>query len=296
MNMKTTKVLRELLRGNGMCVAPGAFDSLSAKMICNAGFPALYVTGFGVTASALGKPDMGFITLDEMTDTVRRMAQVATIPLIADAEAGFGNALNTMRAVREYEAAGIAGLHIEDQCIPRHYKPDGMPQVVPAQEHVEKIHAAVEARSDADFCIIARTDALGRHGIAEAVRRGNLYAEAGADMIFVHGAKEADDLRVIAGEIHAPNVVNYSTLREGRISPLPTFSELERVGFKLLLLPGELIFCAARAMSVVLGTIKEQGGLDGCGELFLETGSFLSEVEAGRYKAYEERFLPKEGD
>jgi len=291
--MKSTKALKELLKRKAMCIAPGAYDSLSAKMICNAGFPAIYVTGFGVTASLLGKPDIGFITLDEMTNHVRRMVHVVTVPIVVDAEAGFGNAMNAMRTVQEYEAAGIAGLHIEDQCVPKQHRPDGLPQVVSVQEHVEKIHAAIEARSDEDFCIIARTDALGRYGLAEAIRRGNLYAEAGADLIFVHGAREVTDMRAIVNEIKAPNIVNYSTLREGRLSPLPSFSDLEKIGFKLLILPGELLFSAAKAMSGVLGEMKKRGGLDGCEGRFLETETFLSELGAQKYRSLEERFLPK---
>jgi 2,3-dimethylmalate lyase len=291
--MKTTTALKELLGRNSLCVAPGAYDSLSAKMICNAGFPAIYVTGFGVTASLLGRPDIGFVTLDEMTSHVRKMTQLVTVPLIVDAEAGFGNAVNVMRTVQEYEAAGIAGLHIEDQCVPKRCAPDGMPQVASAEEHVEKIHAAIEARSDGDFCIIARTDALGRYGLKEAVRRGNLYAEAGADLIFVHGAREAADLRTIVREIEAPNLVNYSTLREGRITPLPSFSDLERMGFKLLILPGELLFGAAKAVSGILREIKERGGLDGCEGSFMETDALLSEIEAPKYKRLEEKYLPQ---
>jgi 2-methylisocitrate lyase-like PEP mutase family enzyme len=289
--MNPRNSLRELLRRKEMCVAPGAYDALSAKMICNAGFPAIYVTGFGVTASLLGKPDIGFITLDEMAGHLRRMTQVVTVPVIADAEAGFGNAVNAMRTVQQYEAAGVAGLHIEDQYVPKRYKPDGLPQVVSAEEHVEKIRAAVEARSDPDFCIIGRTDALGRHGLAEAVRRANLYVEAGADMVFVHGAKDAADLRVIVHEIKAPNVVNYSTLREGHVSPLPSFSDLEEIGFKLLILPGELLCAGAKAMARVLGGMKEGGG-KGFEDLFMEPDAFLSELEAKRYRKLEERFLP----
>jgi 2-methylisocitrate lyase-like PEP mutase family enzyme len=288
--------LRELLRRKEMCIAPGAYDALSAKMICNAGFPAIYVTGFGVTASLLGKPDIGFITLDEMAGQLRRMIRVATVPVIADAEAGFGNALNAMRTVQEYEAAGVAGLHMEDQYVPKRYRPDGLPQVVSAEEHVEKIRAAVEARSDPDFCIIGRTDALGRHGLAEAVRRANLYVEAGADMIFVHGAKEAADLRVIVREIRAPNVVNYSTLREGHVSPLPSISELEQIGFRLLILPGELLLSAAKAMSGVLSEIRERGELDVREGRCLDAEKFLSELEAQRYRSLEERFLPQGAD
>jgi 2,3-dimethylmalate lyase len=291
--MKGTKALNELLKRNGMLVAPGAYDSLSAKMICNAGFAAIYVTGFGATASLLARPDIGFLTLDEMTNLVRRMAQVVTVPIVVDAESGFGNAVNTMRTVQEYEAAGAAGLHIEDQRVPKRYRPDGMPQVVSVEEHVEKIHAATEARSDESFCIIARTDAFGRHGLAEAIRRGNIYAEAGADLIFVHGAKDMADLQVVVKEINAPNIVNYSTLREGHVSPLPSFADLEKIGFKLLILPGELLFSAAKAISGVLSGIRERGGLDGCEDRFLETHTFLSEVEAQRYARLEERFLPQ---
>jgi 2-methylisocitrate lyase-like PEP mutase family enzyme len=288
--MNPRNSLRQLLRRKEMCVAPGAYDAFSAKMICNAGFPAVYVTGFGVTASLLGKPDIGFITLDEMAGHLRRITKVATVPVIADAEAGFGNAVNAMRTVQEYEAAGVAGLHMEDQYVPKRYKPDGLPQVVSAEEHVEKIRAAVEARSDPDFCIIGRTDALGRHGLAEAVRRANLYVEAGADMIFVHGAKNTADLHVIVREIGAPNVMNYSTLREGHVSPLPSFSDLEEIGFKLLILPIELLCAGAKAMARVLAGMKEGEGK--CFEDLMEPDAILSEVEAGRYRKLEERFLP----
>ncbi len=286
--------LRELLRAERICVAPGAYDVLSAKMACNAGFPAVYVTGFGVTASALGRPDMGFITLDEMVGTVRRLSEVITVPLIVDADAGFGNAVTLARTVREYEAAGAAALHIEDQNVPRRFRPDGLPEVCPAEEHVQKIHAAIEARRDPDFCIIARTDAFQRFGLEEAIRRANLYADAGADIIFVHAAKEREHLRRIAQEVRAPNLVNYSTLREDRIVPLPTFTELAEMGFRLVILPGELLFGAAKVIAAILGTLAEHDGLEGCGSLFLETERLLSEVELPKYRRLEERFLPGE--
>jgi 2,3-dimethylmalate lyase len=290
--MNLRKTFKDLLDRNQMCVAPGAYDALSAKMVCNAGFPAIYVTGFGVTASLLGKPDIGFLTLDEMAGHLRRMAQVVTVPIIADAEAGFGNAVNAMRTVQEYEAAGVAGLHMEDQYVPKQCRPDGLPQGVSAEEHAEKIRAAVEARSDPDFCIIGRTDALGRHGLAEAVRRANLYVEAGADMIFVHGAKDPADLQVIVREINAPNVMNYSTLREGHISPLPSFADLEKIGFKLLILPGELLCAGAKTMARVLNEMKEGGGKF-FGDVFMEPDAFLTELEARKYRKLEDRFLPQ---
>ena len=289
--MKPTSRLKDLLNNERMLVAPGAYDALSAKVICNAGFESVYVTGFGVTASLLGKPDIGFITLEEMTNHIRKMVGIVSVPVIADAESGYGNALNTMRAVQEYEAVGIAGFQIEDQCVPKQHKPDGLPQVVSMEEHVEKIHAAVEARKDEDFCIIGRTDALGRHGINEAIKRGNAYAEAGADLIFVHGAKENNDLKLIVKEIAAPNVVNYSTLREGGISPIPSILELEKIGFKLLIIPGELLFGAAKVFLSVLREIKDKGGLDGLGEYFLKTDEFMSVIEMDKYKRSEERFL-----
>ena len=200
--------------------------------------------------------------------------------------------MNVARAVHEYEAAGVSAMHIEDQFVPKRSRPDGKPQLIPAGEHADKIRAAVEARSDPDFCIIARTDALTRLGLNEAVRRANLYVEAGADLIFVHGAKEPDDLRVIACEIHVPNIVNYSTLREGHVKPLPSFSDLERLGFKLVILPGELLFGAAKAMLNILGAVQKHEGLDGCEKMFLEIETLESAVDAHKYRTLEDRFLP----
>jgi 2-methylisocitrate lyase-like PEP mutase family enzyme len=285
--------LKKLLTSEGTLIAPGAYDALSARMIYSAGFQSVYVTGFGVTASLLGKPDFGLISLGEMVNHLRRINAAVPIPIVADGESGFGNAVNVMRAVQEYESIGIAGLHIEDQCVPKTGPPDGLPQIVPMEEHVEKIHAAVEARSSKDFLLIARTDALQRFGASEVIKRGNAYAQAGADMVFVHGVVEKADLQLIVREIHAPHVVNYSTFRERGVRPLPSMSELAELGFKLVIVPGELLFSAAKAMQSVLTAIKNKNTLDGSEGQFIDIDAFFSAIELGKYVEFEKKYLIK---
>jgi 2-methylisocitrate lyase-like PEP mutase family enzyme len=286
--------LKKLLTSNNITVAPGAYDALSARMIYSAGFQSIYVTGFGVTASLLGKPDLGLISLEEMVNHLRRINAAVPIPIVADGESGFGNAVNTMRAVQEYESAGIAGLHIEDQCVPKTARPDGLPQIVSMEEHVEKIRAAIEARSNPDFLIIARTDALQRRGVEEAIRRGNAYAQAGADMIFVHGVVDRAELELIIKEIHAPQLVNYSTFRERGPRPLPSISELAELGFKLVIIPGELLFSAAKAMQSVLNAVKNNNTLEGSDGQFIESAAFFAAIELGKYEEFEKKYLIKQ--
>src|SRR5438128_6803045 len=183
--MRTTTRLRELLAGPGLIVAPGAYDALSARLIAQAGFSVVYMTGFGTAASVLGQPDVGLLTMSEM---VRRAAALAAVvgnlPLIADADTGYGNPINVRRTIREYERAGVAAVHIEDQVWPKKCGHMEGKQVIPQAELVQKIHAAVDARQDSDFVIIARTDANAVYGLEDAIQRGRAYREAGADDIF----------------------------------------------------------------------------------------------------------------
>ena len=292
--MAKRRLLRRLLGRDGLLVAPGAYDALSARIIQQAGFEAVYVTGFGTSASVLGKPDLGLLTLNEMITHARNINAAVALPIIADGESGFGNALNVRRTVQEFERAGIAGIHIEDQMVPKRYRPDGKPQVVPMTEHVDKIRAAVDARENADFLIIARTDALGRHGIDEAIRRGNAYAEAGADMVFVHGAKDTDDLQRIVNEVAAPQLANYSTLVEGGTRPIPTIPELETLGVKLVILAGELLFAAARAMNDFLKQVRDDKGVLGpCLERLMPLPEFFGLMDWQAYTDMERQYLPR---
>src|SRR3984957_10972167 len=177
--------LRKLIAGRETIVAPGAYDALSARIIEQAGFPAVYMTGFGTSASLLGRPDVGLLMMTQMVDHARRLAQAVDVPLIADADTGYGNALNVIRTVQEYEQAGVAALHIEDQIMPKKCGHMENKQVIAASEMVEKIHAATEARSSPDFLIIARTDSRAVEGLDSALRRARRYRAAGGELLFV---------------------------------------------------------------------------------------------------------------
>src|SRR5579884_2750249 len=196
--MRTTTRLRELLAGPDLLVVPGAYDGLSARLIVQAGFPIVYMTGFGTAASVLGQPDVGLLTMSEMVARASALASVVgDLPLIADADTGYGNPLNVRRTIREYERAGVAGLHIEDQVWPKKCGHMEGKQVIPMEEMVQKVRAAVEARQDPDFVIIARTDAGAVLGFEEALRRARAYREAGADMLFIEAPRSLEELRAI---------------------------------------------------------------------------------------------------
>ena len=192
--MPAMATLRELLAGPEPVLAPGAYDALSARLVERAGFPAVYMTGFGASASLLGRPDVGLLSFDEMAGHARRLAQAVSVPLIADADDGYGNPLNVMRTVREYAAAGVAALHIEDQVAPKRCGHMEGKEVIDAAEMVEKVRAAVEARGDGELLIIARTDARAVEGLDAALERARRYREAGADALFVEAPEtEAGD-------------------------------------------------------------------------------------------------------
>src|ERR1700719_1626339 len=193
--MRNTTRLRDLLAGPDLIVAPGAYDALSARLIAQAGFPAVYMTGFGTAASVLGQPDVGLLTMSEMVGRASALASViGDIPLIADADTGYGNPINVRRTIREYERAGVAGLHIEDQVWPKKCGHMEGKQVIPMDEMVQKVRAAVDARQDPDFVIIARTDANAVYGLDDAMRRGRAYREAGADIVFIEATRSITEL------------------------------------------------------------------------------------------------------
>ena len=290
--MSKRKKLRSMLQGDKIIVAPGVYDAIGAKLVEKIGFDAVYLTGFGCTASFLGKPDLGLITLTELVTHAKNIDNAVTIPVIADCESGFGNALNAARAIREYEKAGAAALHIEDQVVPKRYKPDGMPQVVSMEEHANKIKSAVEARTDKDLVIIGRTDALGRYGLKEAIKRGNAYFEAGCDMIFVHGPQTVDELKTISREISAPQIVNYSTIIESGNKPILSTVELEDLGFKLVIFPSILLFTAARIMKDALREFKDTGKLTHHSEEMVSIAEFKEILCWDTFAGDEKKYLP----
>ena len=258
--MRTTTRLRELLAGPDLIVAPGAYDALSARLIAQAGFPAVYMTGFGTAASVLGQPDVGLLTMSEMVSRAAAIAAViasvaSDLPLIADADTGYGNPINVRRTIREYERAGVAGLHIEDQVWPKKCGHMEGKQVIPMDEMVQKVRAAVEARQDPDFVIIARTDANAVHGLEDAIRRGKAYHEAGADVIFIEAPRSMTELRSIAQAFPGvPLLFNWA--ESGKTPPLP-LEEIRTLGFKLVIFPVSLLFAATYSMLGLLEVLQQ---------------------------------------
>ena len=253
--MRVTTRLRELLAGPDLLVAPGAYDALSARLIAQAGFSAVYMTGFGTAASALGQPDVGLLTMSEMVNRAAALAAVVgDLPLISDADTGYGNPINVRRTIREYERAGVAAIHIEDQVWPKKCGHMEGKQVIPIDEMVQKIRAAVDARQDPDFVIIARTDANAVNGLEDALQRGQAYCEAGADVIFIEAPRSVVELRVIKQAF--PDVPLLFNWAESSKTPFLSLEEIRSLGFKLVLFPVSLLFAATHAMSGLLEILK----------------------------------------
>jgi 2-methylisocitrate lyase-like PEP mutase family enzyme len=248
--------LRSLLEAPGPVLCPGIYDCLSAKVVERAGFPCAIVSGAAVTASRLGYPDVGLQTMIEILDQGRNIARSVSIPVIADVDTGYGNALNVMRTVREFESAGLAGIFFEDQTFPKKCGHFEGKDVIPAQEMIIKIRAACEARQTNDFVIIARTDSRAIHGLADAIERGRAYAAAGADIIFVEALLSKDDLREVAKAIDAPLQAN---IVEGGKTPNINVHELYQMGYKLISHSGTLQRTAITAMTGALKTLWEDG-------------------------------------
>ena len=249
--------LRELLEQPGPVLAPGAYDALSARLVERAGFDVVYMTGFGTAASLLGRPDVGLLGLAEMVDNVRRIVHAVDVPVIADADTGYGNAINVVRTVQEYEQAGVAGLHIEDQVLPKRCGHMSGKQVVPCAEMEAKIAAAVEARRDPDLVIIARTDACAIEGVDAALERARRYHAAGADALFVEALEGVDEIELVARELaDVPLVFNWA--EGGRTPPLP-HERLTELGYAIVLMPISTVLVATRAIESALAEIRRAG-------------------------------------
>jgi 2-methylisocitrate lyase-like PEP mutase family enzyme len=246
--------LRALLRQGGMIIAPGAYDGVTARLIEQAGFSALYMTGAGVSL-AFGYPDYGLLTMTEMVSTAAHIARAVHIPVIADADTGYGNELNVVRTVREYEQSGVAGIHIEDQVSPKRCGHLDDKEIVPREEWLAKIRAAVQARRDADFLIIARTDARAMAGFREAVARANAAMEAGADVAFVEAAQTVEEVAAVPRLVAGPCLLN--VVRRGK-TPELDLREAERMGYRLAIVPGLLFKAAIGACEAALAALTAE--------------------------------------
>jgi 2-methylisocitrate lyase-like PEP mutase family enzyme len=237
-------------------VIPGAYDGVSARLVEQAGFDAVYMTGYGTSAARLGLPDLGFAGLADMVENVRQMAAAVSIPLVADADTGYGGALAVERTVRAYEGAGAAALHLEDQVWPKRCGHLAGKEVVPIEEMVAKVRAAVAARRDPDLLLIARTDARAVTGFDDALARARAYAEAGADVLFVEAPTSLAEVEVIPRILDAPCLFNYVP---GGRSPLPSIKELAAWGYAIVLLPVQTLFAATRAVGDYLAALRTAG-------------------------------------
>lgn len=250
--------LRELISEPGILVQPGIFDGFSARIVERAGFKSAAVSGAGVSESQLGWPDVGIMGYDVNVRTSGALAACSTIPLTADGDTGYGNAINVYFTVQGFERAGLAGLMIEDQVWPKRCGHMEGKQVISAEEGVEKIHAAAEARQDPDFVIRARTDALAIHGLPETIRRLNLYAEAGADLLFADALRSREDIVTVVRNVSKPLVVNMGFgIRSRPTTPLISINELEDLGVKVVTLPRLMTAAAIRGMENALGAFLD---------------------------------------
>jgi 2-methylisocitrate lyase-like PEP mutase family enzyme len=275
-----------------MVLAPGCYDPLGARLIEEAGFPAVYMTGFGTAAGRLGRPDVGLLTLSEMVDNARRIAQAVDVPVIADADTGYGNPLNVIRTVREYEAAGVAAIHLEDQVMPKKCGHMEGKELITAGEMVAKVSAAVAARRSSDFLVIARTDARAVEGLSSALARAQQYRDAGADVLFIEAPQSTEEIREIAERFAGvPMLFNYA---EGGRTPAVTHAFLRELGFSLVIFPLSTLLVATAAMRSVLAEIKASGTPIDVLPSMLRFDAFLDFIGVGEIRELEQRFAARD--
>jgi carboxyvinyl-carboxyphosphonate phosphorylmutase len=286
--MNNRKILKQLLQDKEILVAPGAHDVLTARVIEMTGFKAVYMTGYGQAASALGKPDVGLLTLTEMLDRASKFVSAVKIPVIADADTGFGNALSVMRTVELYEKAGVAAIQLEDQVAPKRCGHMMGREVVPMAEMVGKIEAAKAARQDEDFLIIARTDARTNLGFEEALKRVKAYEEAGADIIFLESPESKEEMEMLNKEIKAPTLAN---MVEGGRTPLLTKEELEKLGFNLVIWPTASTYVTAYMMMELMKELKEKGTTEGFMDKMISFEDFNKLIGLNEYNDMGKKFI-----
>lgn len=281
------KKLRQLISQPGLIVAPGAYDAWSARLIEKAGFPVVYMTGYGVSASAIGQPDIGLLTMTEMVNVARNMVNAINIPLIADGDTGYGGILNVIRTVREYEQAGIAAIQVEDQVYPKRCGHMEGKQLVPVEEMITKLRAAVHARKSPDFIIIARTDARAVTGLQDAIARANAYAEVGADVIFLEAPESVEEMKVIAASIDRPLLAN---MVESGKTPFLDSNALLEIGYKIIIYPVSSLYTVTKAVARTLQKLKNEGTTRNCMDDMVEFKEFNEMIGVQEQRDLEKTF------
>jgi 2,3-dimethylmalate lyase len=285
---QATARFRALLAGHRPVLLPGCYDALGARLIEQAGFDAAYMTGFGTAASLLGRPDVGLVTAGEMLDNVRRIAAATDLPVIADADTGYGNAINVIRTVQDYERAGAAGLHIEDQVMPKRCGHMEGKQVIDADEFCAKIEAAVAARTDPDFTIIARTDARAPLGLDAALDRARAMRDAGADVLFVEALQGEAEIEHVANELAGtPLLFNWA---EGGKTPPLSLERITELGFAMVIMPISTLLAATAAMRDVLASIRANSTPAAALDTMPGFGEFTDLIGLPEIAALEHRF------
>lgn len=285
--MSKAKLLRDMLSSGEMIMAPGAYDVWSAKMVEAAGFPAVYMTGYGVSASVLGKPDIGLMTFTEVATMARNMAAAVQVPLIADCDTGFGNSLNVMRCVEEFEASGVAAIQLEDQVMPKRCGHMEGKVLVPMEDMVAKIRAAVAARRDPDFVIVARTDARAVYGLDEAIRRAKEYVKAGADVIFLEAPQSAEEVRQVAEELKVPLLSNM--VEKGK-TPLFSAEELHDMGYSIVIYPVTLLYATTKHAMETLAVLRQTGKISETRSYTCDFPTFNKMIHLDELRALERSF------
>jgi len=286
--MSKAGILRKLLEASGIVVLPGAYDCVGAKLIEKLGFEVVFTSGFGISGATLGKPDFGLLTATEVLYSVGRMADAVSIPLVADIDTGYGNPLNVYRTVSDLRRLDVAGFILEDQLWPKKCGHFAGKRVIPTEEHVEKIRAAVEARGDSGMVIIGRTDARAPLGLDEAIERGHAYRDAGADVVFVEAPQSVDELRTIADAF--PGTPLFANMVEGGKTPLLTAAELEGLGYKIVVFPLSGLFAATSAMAACFEHLKAHGTTDGFDIGAVTFGDFEELIGVPAFRERERRF------
>lgn len=279
--------LKQKLNAGEFILAPGVFDMMSTMLAQRVGFDAVYASGFWLTASYLGIPDAGLATYTDMLDRVSRVVEKSTAPVIADADTGFGGLLNVQHTVRGYERAGVSAIQIEDQEFPKKCGHTPYRRVVPLEDMVAKVRVAVDSRSTDDFLVIARTDARTGLGFDEAVRRGQAYAEAGADVVFVESLQSEEEMRQACSLIRAPLIANMS---DGGKTPIRSVNELKALGYRLAIWPAMAALSASYAMERAMLNLKENGTSLGNGPSLFSFDEFCKMVGFGAVWQFEEKW------
>lgn len=283
--------LRRRLTAGGIIIAPGIYDAYGARFVEQAGFEAVYMTGNGVSASLLGQPDVGLVDLTLITAHAHRVASCVGLPLICDADTGYGNAVNVRHTVREFEAAGVAAIHLEDQVLPKRCgQLPGARPVVELAEAVGKIEAAVAARRDPDFVIIARTDSASGHGLEEAIRRGKAFVKAGADVVFAElkmSPSILDDIKRVTSEVGAPCLANIAGGKLASLGP----QELEALGVRIAIYPGLGRNIAGYALREAMQTLKRDGTVEALKQRMLSGEEYAATIGLQDVEEWESKYL-----